>query len=123
MGVPIKMVRILEKQVQQMQQTIERLEAQASANNMQMQMQSQSRASSSSSSSRKSSSDDMRQMSTDDKVALSEAIGQLPNEKLSRIVEIIKERMPYLKNENGDEIEVDINALDAPTLRHLQRYV
>ena len=62
-------------------------------------------------------------MTHDEKMALSQAISQLPNEKLSRIVEIIKERMPLLKNEDDQEIEIDINALNAPTLRHLQRYV
>ena len=45
-------------------------------------------------------------MTHDEKMALSQAISQLPNEKLSRIVEIIKERMPLLKNEDDQEIEI-----------------
>jgi len=61
-------------------------------------------------------------MTHDETMALSRAISQLPNEKLARVVEIIKERMPLL-NEDDHEIEIDINALNVPTLRHLERYV
>jgi len=38
------------------------------------------------------------------------------------VVEIIKERLAHV-DERDAEIEVDLDALDAATLRHLQRYV
>eukprot|EP01102_Stenamoeba_stenopodia_P006826 TRINITY_DN190_c0_g1_i1.p1 TRINITY_DN190_c0_g1~~TRINITY_DN190_c0_g1_i1.p1 ORF type:complete len:1013 (-),score=292.50 TRINITY_DN190_c0_g1_i1:62-3100(-) len=68
--------------------------------------------------------DDNRPMSKEEKRALSLAINDLASEHLGMVVQIIHERMPELaKNAENGEIEIDIDALDTPTLRHLEKYV
>ncbi len=66
--------------------------------------------------------EDNRPMNFDEKKKLSLAINNLPSENLGMVVKIIHERMPHLTG-SGEEIEIDIDSLDAPTLRHLERYV
>lgn len=68
--------------------------------------------------------EDNRPMTLDEKRALSNAINELPGEHLGAVVQIISERIPALTKEaKGEEIEIDIDALDAATLRHLERFV
>lgn len=43
--------------------------------------------------------------------------------KIPRLVEIIQERIPSLRDAPADELEIDIDALDPATLRELDRYV
>jgi len=62
-------------------------------------------------------------MTYEEKCELSENINKLPGPKLGRVVQIIKEHMPNLKQSDPDEIEIDIDALDNSTLRHLESYV
>lgn len=62
-------------------------------------------------------------MSYDDKRKLSMDINQLPGDKLGRIVQIIQEREPTLRDSNPDEIEIDFEVLHPVTLRELQRFV
>jgi len=64
-------------------------------------------------------------MTFDEKRALSMKINNLPENKLGRIVEILKARMAPSTQvaQDGDDIEVDIDALDAPTLHQISRYV
>jgi len=66
---------------------------------------------------------DDRPLKDEEKVALNASISELPPEKTNRIVEIIKERMSNFDDNQSQEIEIDLDRLDAPTLRHLQRYV
>jgi len=54
---------------------------------------------------------------------LSESINILPAENLGKVVQIIHQKMPNLAQNVLDEIEIDIDALDGSTLRHLQRYI
>jgi hypothetical protein len=66
-------------------------------------------------------------MSFDEKRILSQNINLLAADQLGKIVHIIHQRMPWLAG-NGDrqqqdEIEIDIDALDAGTLRALERFV
>ena len=66
--------------------------------------------------------DDQRPMTFDEKRTLSMNINKLPSGKLNKVLQIIAESMP-LGDQNDEEIEIDIGALDTKTLRELQRYV
>lgn len=66
--------------------------------------------------------EDARPMTFEEKKKLSHAINNLPSENLGMVVKIIHERMPQL-TASGEEIEIDIDALNPITLRHLERYV
>ena len=68
--------------------------------------------------------EDARPMNLKEKHELSVSINNLDPENLGEVVKIISERMPELANNTApDEIEIDIDALDAITLRHLERFV
>lgn len=67
--------------------------------------------------------EDVRPMSFEEKKKLSLSINSLPSESLGMVVKIIHERMPHLTGQGPEEIEIDIDALDAATLRHLERYI
>jgi hypothetical protein len=67
-------------------------------------------------------SEDQRPMTFEEKKKLSHAINNLPSENLGMVVKIIHERMPQL-TASEEEIEIDIDALNPATLRHLERYV
>jgi len=67
--------------------------------------------------------EDTREMTFDEKRALSENINKLPPEHLGRVAQIVHQSMPQLANSAGDEIEIDIDALNTPTLRNLEKYV
>jgi len=66
--------------------------------------------------------EDVRPMSFEEEKRLSLSINNLPSESLGMVVKIINERMPHLTGQ-GEVIEIDIDALDAATLRHLERYI
>jgi len=59
----------------------------------------------------------------DEKRMLSIHINELPGQKLTRVLQIIKESMPISTQGSSDEIEIDIDAMPTPTLRRLQKYV
>ncbi|XP_016468598.2 transcription factor GTE4 [Nicotiana tabacum] len=63
-----------------------------------------------------------RDMTYEEKQKLSTNLENLPSEKLDAIVQIIKKRSTAL-NQNNDEIEVDIDSVDAETLWELDRFV
>eukprot|EP01116_Phalansterium_solitarium_P009685 TRINITY_DN2394_c0_g1_i4.p1 TRINITY_DN2394_c0_g1~~TRINITY_DN2394_c0_g1_i4.p1 ORF type:complete len:821 (+),score=117.22 TRINITY_DN2394_c0_g1_i4:115-2577(+) len=63
-----------------------------------------------------------KEMTFEEKRSLSLNINNLPPESLGKIVSIIHQRMPHLAG-GSDEIEIDIDALDAGTLRALEKYV
>jgi len=71
---------------------------------------------------KKKTSEELKPMSFKEKHELSVAINNLDPENLGHVVKIISERMPQLTN-SGDEIEIDIDALDTVSLRHLEKYV
>lgn len=65
-------------------------------------------------------------LSQHEKQQLKDDIFKLPSHKLGPVVEIISRAMPKSEQkdgENEDEIEIDIDKLDIPTLRELQLYV
>lgn len=63
-------------------------------------------------------------MTFEEKRQLSNDVNQLPPEKLFKVVEIIHDSMPNLReNADSDVIELDVETLDVKTLRKLQRYV
>jgi len=62
-------------------------------------------------------------MSFHEKRALSENINRLPPDKLTRVVQIIQESVPLGERTEEEEIEIDIDSLDPPTLRKLEIYV
>jgi len=66
--------------------------------------------------------EDNRPMNFEEKKKLSLSINSLPSESLGMVVKIIHERMPQLTGQ-GEEIEIDIDALDPATLRALERYI
>lgn len=63
-----------------------------------------------------------RDMTYDEKQKLSTNLQSLPPEKLNDIVQIIKKRNSGL-SQHDDEIEVDIDSVDAETLWELDRFV
>lgn len=63
-----------------------------------------------------------RDMTYDEKQRLSTHLQSLPSEKLDSIVQIIKKRSSAL-SQRDDEIEVDIDNVDAETLWELDRFV
>ncbi|XP_051860085.1 bromodomain-containing protein 3-like [Drosophila albomicans] len=62
-------------------------------------------------------------MSYDEKRQLSLEIHKLPGDKLGRVLHIIQNREPSLRDSNPDEIEVDFETLKPSTLRELESYV
>ena len=65
---------------------------------------------------------DKRDMTYDEKQKLSTHLQNLPPDKLDAIVQIIKKQNSAL-SQHDDEIEVDIDSVDAETLWELDRYV
>ncbi|KAL8032035.1 hypothetical protein ABFX02_13G067800 [Erythranthe guttata] len=65
---------------------------------------------------------DKRDMTYEEKQRLSTKLQSLPTEKLDAIVQIIKKRSTAL-SQHDDEIEVDIDNVDAETLWELDRFV
>ncbi|KAK9674182.1 hypothetical protein RND81_12G216700 [Saponaria officinalis] len=63
-----------------------------------------------------------RDMTFDEKQKLSTNLQSLPSEKLDAIAQIIKKRNSAF-SQHGDEIEVDIDSVDAETLWELDRFV
>ncbi|KAE9620712.1 putative chromatin remodeler Bromodomain family [Lupinus albus] len=63
-----------------------------------------------------------RDMTFDEKQKLSTHLQSLPSDKLDAIVQIIKKRNSTL-HQHDDEIEVDIDSVDAETLWELDRFV
>uniref|UniRef100_A0A7N0ZR30 Uncharacterized protein n=1 Tax=Kalanchoe fedtschenkoi TaxID=63787 RepID=A0A7N0ZR30_KALFE len=63
-----------------------------------------------------------REMSLEEKHKLGVALQSLPEEKMAQVVHIIKKRNGHL-TEVGDEIELDIEAVDKETLWELDRFV
>eukprot|EP00708_Paratrimastix_pyriformis_P002226 GAFH01000968.1.p1 GENE.GAFH01000968.1~~GAFH01000968.1.p1 ORF type:complete len:298 (+),score=75.15 GAFH01000968.1:1252-2145(+) len=66
---------------------------------------------------------DTAPMSYEEKKQLSTNINKLPESRLGKVLDIIKAHMPPSSTDDGDEFEVDIDSLDAPTLHQLARYV
>jgi len=62
-------------------------------------------------------------MTYDEKRQLSLDINKLPGDKLGRVVQIIQQREPALRDSNPDEIEIDFETLKPSTLRALERFV
>ncbi|PAA54029.1 hypothetical protein BOX15_Mlig004054g1 [Macrostomum lignano] len=62
-------------------------------------------------------------MTYDEKRQLSVDINNLPGDRLGRVVQIIQQREPTLRDSNPDEIEIDFETLQHATLRELERYV
>lgn len=67
--------------------------------------------------------DNAKPMTYDEKRQLSLDINKLPGDKLGRVVHIISNREPSLKDSNPDEIEIDFETLKPSTLRELESYV
>nr|XP_032512395.1 bromodomain-containing protein 3-like isoform X2 [Danaus plexippus plexippus] len=67
--------------------------------------------------------DNAKPMSYDEKRQLSLDINKLPGDKLGKVVHIIQNREPSLRDSNPDEIEIDFETLKPSTLRQLESYV
>ncbi|KAK6156745.1 hypothetical protein DH2020_010993 [Rehmannia glutinosa] len=65
---------------------------------------------------------DKREMSMEEKQKLGLGLQSLPQEKMPQLVQIIRKRNEHLA-QDGDEIELDIEALDTETLWELDRFV
>ncbi|GKV26595.1 hypothetical protein SLEP1_g35865 [Rubroshorea leprosula] len=63
-----------------------------------------------------------REMSLEEKHKLGLGLQSLPQEKMENVVQIIRKRNGHLRQE-GDEIELDIEAVDTETLWELDRFV
>ena len=62
-------------------------------------------------------------MTYDEKRQLSLDINKLPGDKLGKVVQIIQQREPALRDSNPDEIEIDFETLKPSTLRALEHFV
>ena len=63
-------------------------------------------------------------MTFSEKSLLSESISLLNSEKLARVVSIIQSRAPKASSQANDkEIEIDLDKLDAVTLRQIEKFV
>merc|ERR1711997_1082861 len=62
-------------------------------------------------------------MTYDEKRQLSLDINKLPGDKLGRVVQIIQQREPALRDSNPYEIEIDFETLKPSTLRALEHFV
>eukprot|EP00301_Raphidiophrys_heterophryoidea_P023772 c7524_g1_i1.p1 GENE.c7524_g1_i1~~c7524_g1_i1.p1 ORF type:complete len:1227 (-),score=282.36 c7524_g1_i1:81-3761(-) len=62
-------------------------------------------------------------MTCEEKVLLRDRIGLLPGLHLSAVVEIVRSLSAHATDENDDEIQIDIDALDTITLRRLEEFV
>merc|ERR1719511_645937 len=62
-------------------------------------------------------------MTYDEKRQLSLDINKLPGDKLGKVVQIIQQRDPALRDSNPDEIEIDFETLKTSTLRALEHFV
>ncbi|CAA0832698.1 Transcription factor GTE4 [Striga hermonthica] len=65
---------------------------------------------------------DKREMTYEEKQKLSVNLQNLPSEKLENVVQIIKKRNPSVSQQD-DEIEFDIDSVDAETLWELDRFI
>ncbi|CAL1389884.1 unnamed protein product [Linum trigynum] len=63
-----------------------------------------------------------REMNLEEKHKLGVGLQNLPQEKMEQVVQIIKKRNGHLR-QDGDEIELDIEAVDTETLWELDRFV
>ncbi|GAB4828159.1 hypothetical protein Ancab_035076 [Ancistrocladus abbreviatus] len=63
-----------------------------------------------------------REMTMEEKHRLGMGLQSLPDEKMAQVVQIIRRRNGHL-TEDGDEIELDIEAVDTETLWELDRFV
>ncbi|KAL3580317.1 hypothetical protein D5086_018152 [Populus alba] len=63
-----------------------------------------------------------REMNLEEKHKLGVGLQSLPQEKMEQVVQIIRKRNGHLRQE-GDEIELDIEAVDTETLWELDRFV
>lgn len=59
----------------------------------------------------------------EEKEKMSENINLLQEKDLQQVLGIIQERMPLSGDPSQDEIELDLDALDIPTLREIQRHL
>lgn len=64
-----------------------------------------------------------RDMTFEEKRTLSHAFSTLPGERLARVLEIIAEGPSASTLEDSDEVELDLDSLDAETLWKLQAYM
>ncbi|KAG0294739.1 hypothetical protein BGZ98_001650, partial [Dissophora globulifera] len=71
-----------------------------------------------------SSDDDVPTITFEQKKELSENINMLEQDKLGKVVKIIHDGMPHLRDNGGqEEIELDVDSLDPKTLYKLYQYV
>uniref|UniRef100_A0A803MC86 Uncharacterized protein n=1 Tax=Chenopodium quinoa TaxID=63459 RepID=A0A803MC86_CHEQI len=63
-----------------------------------------------------------REMNMEEKHKLGAGLQSLPEEKMSQVIQIIRKRNGHL-TQDGDEIELDIEAVDTETLWELDRFV
>ncbi|CAK9197960.1 unnamed protein product [Sphagnum troendelagicum] len=63
-----------------------------------------------------------RPMTFEEKEKLSKQMESLPEEKLVRVIEIMRKRHPEI-GEDNDEVEVDIESIDNETLWELERFI
>mmetsp|Transcript_12922 Transcript_12922/g.15438 ORF Transcript_12922/g.15438 Transcript_12922/m.15438 type:complete len:759 (-) Transcript_12922:146-2422(-) len=123
--VPQARFTALQQQMEMMQSQLETLKRQTSQTDLTMQAQMQLGSSSSSGGGggggRKIK--ELKPLSSHDKEMLKEGISGLPQDKLPRVLQIIKERVAHVGERGEDEIEVDLDTLDPTTLHELQRYV
>jgi len=64
-----------------------------------------------------------REMSFDEKHELTMLLQELPEEKQGRVVQIVSESRKGMDQADDDEIEINIEELDSPTLWKLDKYV
>lgn len=124
--VPVTQLVDMQRQMEQMQATITALQRQAQQNEIQMQTNLEMGVVGGAPNPAMAKAQASRPLSYEEKAQLSDDINALPADKLTHVLKIVQDHMPLLSSKAGspdDEIEVDIESLDAETLRHLQVYV
>lgn len=64
-----------------------------------------------------------RPLSYQEKKALGQDINKLPADKIQRVLDIIAESGSQMIGDGAEEVEIDIEKIDTPTLKALQKYV
>lgn len=121
--VPQARFNALQQQMEMMQAQLETLKRQTSITdlNVQAQIQSTSSGGGGGGGSRKIK-NDVKPLTSGEKNMLKQGISTLPPEKLPRVLDIIREREGSVGG-GEEEVEIDLDTLDPPTLHLLQRYV
>lgn len=124
--VPIEHLTSMREQMESMQATILELQRQAAKTDIEVQMNRELAVAPQTAAQKAAQRRALlmkKELTYEEKTQLSTDINSLPPEKVGHVVKIVQDRMPLTSDDNDAEVEIDLEALDTETLRHLQNYV